>query len=86
MKKRAVNLEGLADRLRLRVLALELGGLPAFLRLPAERGGGDGVDVDRRAAPERPRPEPVSAPPRPPRPRSYEAGGRLASMVELIGR
>ena len=34
--KRAVNLEDLAARLRLWVVALELGGLPAFLRPDAE--------------------------------------------------
>jgi hypothetical protein len=82
MRKRAVNLEGLADRLRLRVLAVELGRLPAFLR-PAgpDRGG---VEGDQPGS-ERPRLERVP-PPRPRRPRSYCTGGRIASMVALIGR
>ena len=51
MRKQAVNLEGLAERLRLRVVALELGGLPAFLR----PGGADTMAVPGR----RRRPEPV---------------------------
>ena len=38
MRKRAVNLEGVVDRLRLRFAALELGGLPVFLQ-PAGRPG-----------------------------------------------
>ena len=79
MRKRAVNLEGLVDRLRLRFLAVELGGLPAFLR-PTGRAD------DPLAGPERPRPERVPGPPAPRPRRSYEAGGRLASMVALIGR
>ena len=77
MRKRAVNLEGLVDRLRLRFLAVELGGLPAFLR-PAGRAD------DLLAGPAQPRPERVPGPAT--RPRSYESGGRLAAMVALIGR
>ena len=55
MRKRAVYLEGVVDRLRLRVLAVELGGLPTFLR-PAGRAD------DPLAGPERPRPERVPGP------------------------
>ena len=76
MRKQAVNLEGLAERLRLRVVALELGGLPAFLR----PGGADTMAVPGR----RRRPAPVPGPAA--EPRSYVAGGRIAAMVELIGQ
>ena len=83
MRKRAVNLEGVVDRLRLRFAALELGGLPVFLQ-PAGRPGRAAGDDDVPAGPRSRRAEPV------PRPtaarRSYVAGGRIAAMVELIGR
>lgn len=84
MAKRAINLEGVVDRLRLRVLALELGRLPAFLRSAAPTGGRfDGDDMP--AVPQRRRPAqaPAAAAPRP---RGYVAGGRIAAMVELIGQ
>ena len=80
MRKRAVNLEGVVDRLRLRFAALELGGLPVFLRSEGRRG-----DDDVPAGPRPRRREQVPGP-APPRPRSYLAGGRIAAMVELIGR
>ena len=81
MRKRAVNLEGLVDRLRLRVVAMELGGLPAFLRTPGDERQ---ETAEPRAAPAGLRPERVPGPA--PRPRRYEEGGRLAAMVALIGR
>lgn len=84
MAKRAVNLEGVVDRLRLRVLAFELGRLPAFLPPAVPAGGradGDGVPT----GPRRRRPEQVPGP-LSPRPRHYVAGGRIAAMVDLISR
>ena len=76
MRKRAVNLEGLAARLRSRVVVLELGGLPAFLR----PDGADTMPVPGR----RRRPEQVPGPDA--EPRSCVAGGRIAAMVELTGQ
>lgn len=84
LAKRAVNLEGVVDRLRLRVLALELGRLPAFLRSAAPEGGRvDDDDVPARSCRRRQEQVPGAAATRP---RSYVAGGRIAAMVELIGQ